>query len=228
MTHIQFMLYFRLNGLEAESIVSGENATIGQFPYVVSSQNAGIKFPEAGTIDLQSLTKKIEVEKIYKPKNFEYAKYESEGFREYYISDIAVLKLKKGLILSSNCNLSKLELPKKPYSLYVDDKAVLAGFGYISVDVAVDYTTRELYETGGTVDDKLHYAETKVITNDECAKGFGFEPVDKDGLCARIEQGDPNKPKELCNGHSGGPLVYNDTTVIGIAVSSPMACNETV
>lgn len=75
---------------------------------------------------------------------------------------------------------------------------MVAGFGFTSVTVGFNHTTQEFYFKDGTWDDKLHYAETDVISNSECNRVFTGINFDNNYLCARLKQRDPNNPRGTC------------------------------
>ncbi|KAJ8668625.1 hypothetical protein QAD02_010288 [Eretmocerus hayati] len=241
-----------VESLEGEGIHGGELASAGEFPYQVSLEIFGTSICGGGIIDDYHVitaahcfaepdgkfynfstrvvagtntagswfSSKIssDVEKVYIPKIYTEIKPHT-----HLEGDIAVLKLKQPLKISSQKKLGKLELPEKGKS-YANETAMITGFGWNWVKVNKDPLTGKSEESGGT-NGKLRFAKTKVLSHDTCQSGFHDNVTDMH-ICARVLHQQASDPQGVCSGDSGGPLVHKHKTLIGIVSTSPLGCSE--
>ncbi|XP_016836963.1 trypsin-like [Nasonia vitripennis] len=172
---------------------------------------------------------RVKVERIFIPKEY-IGRNPKPGKPFRSVGDIAVLKLRDSLGLKDNPMLSKLQLPQPDdsYSAYDNEDAVIAGFGWNWVYMRENPLTHIEFEVGGASTDKLRFAEAKVIEYRKCKKSFYSPVYKKKHICAQVYQNGIYEPEGICSGDSGSPLVYNETTVIGVANSSPKGCREDV
>ncbi|KAJ8664428.1 hypothetical protein QAD02_006090 [Eretmocerus hayati] len=235
--------------LEHEAIIGGELARPGQFPYqvlldswygfdcggsiigerhVVTAAHClhdGSKFREdsyrivvgiSHVASRSSRSKVMEVQQVYVPKQF-------TGEPEL-VADIAILKLKKALKSTTSRPSRKLELPEN--KSYAGVKATISGFGWNKIRLHRPSPDGRFVEEGSS-SGHLRFAEADVMSLDECQKNYA-DPVYESQLCARIVQRDQNSPEGFCTGDSGSPLVYNGTTLIGIASFNEEGCVENI
>ncbi|XP_023245979.1 cationic trypsin-like [Copidosoma floridanum] len=172
-----------------------------------------------------------EVEKIYVPNEYNDAGWTSS----VPLGDIAVLKLRQSLNLKENENLGKLRLPRaskhnqhrdrtsKHYRSYEGERVLIAGFGWDKVKVKTRKNRTE-YEVGSSTD-RLFSANAKVIGNAECQEHY-TDTIHDGELCARIIEPNDDKPRGVCRGDSGSPLVYKSNTIIGVVSGISIGCNE--
>lgn len=93
--------------------------------------------------------------------------------------------------------MSKLELPTEPFTTYVDEKAIMTGFGWSSINKTVNPNDPDDYEITGDIDGQLRFAEAKVMSNKRCGKIYEYT-VKNQKLCAGVNQRDANKPEGVC------------------------------
>ncbi|OXU20550.1 hypothetical protein TSAR_012120 [Trichomalopsis sarcophagae] len=172
----------------------------------------------AACVDLNDTKDAIEidVEKIYALKAFA---------TNSYVNDIAVLKLKSGLSLGSDSPLRKVNLPTSDES-YVDQTAVIGGFGWNDIKVVVHPLTNRKYSFGGgPSDNKLRFAKARLLPKSECEQITRPYKLIDSQFCAKIIERNATLPGRTCLGDSGGPLMMLNT-VIGILSTGPGGCDE--
>lgn len=111
---------------------------------------------------------------------------------------IFILQLSTALALGPKSPLSKLELPKGfPHSLYEKQIALVAGFGYDSMQAKIDSETNEVVGFQGDSTDKLRFGRTMIMSNDKC-ESFYKNTIYPSHLCSRMEQRANRKPEGNC------------------------------
>lgn len=94
------------------------------------------------------------------------------------------LQLEKPIQLKNNKKfVSQLELPRKPYSLYVGAGAVITGFGLNTVNVVNELVTNKLVERGESFG-IMRYLSEKVLSYNEC-EAVMLQAVRAEHICAR-------------------------------------------
>lgn len=108
-------------------------------------------------------------------------------------------QLKKNLGLEKvKSKLGKLELPLNSVSLYEDEVAVMAGFGYEWVALGIDKRTNKLDEIDGGTTYNLKFAKTLVVTNDKCTSDSNIF-ISEYHLCAKVLQRNLRRPEGMCS-----------------------------
>ncbi|XP_008214285.1 chymotrypsin-1-like [Nasonia vitripennis] len=237
--------------LDAEGIVGGEDAELGDFPYQVSLKVVGKSICGGSIIDDTHVVTAAHCVISEEGKFFGYpmkvvggiADLKSKGSsrvavdvvkvyatREYDPTnvfarphgDIAVLKLAKPLGIASNPNLDTIELPN-PSKTYAGEKAVISGFGWNYVNLQFNPSTGGVEETGGGGYGKMRFADVDIISQSKCQRLA--RAISKNHICGMVVQRSA-KPEGVCSGDSGGPLVAGDKTLIGVVSTSPLGCRE--
>ncbi|KAL7292165.1 hypothetical protein TKK_0014122 [Trichogramma kaykai] len=166
---------------------------------------------------------RVDVESVYIP-----AVYKPEKTSP---GDIAVLKLKEKLKLGSQYNVEKIRLPMPTYQLnylnsLADASALVMGFGYESMEtelVEKDNKTK-IVELGGETRQILMKAKTIIISNKLC-QTFFLNKIGPGKMCAFMREQPLDTQQGVCEGDSGGPMVYKNR-VVGIVSYSKRGCND--
>ncbi|CAB0040622.1 unnamed protein product [Trichogramma brassicae] len=166
---------------------------------------------------------RVDVESVYIP-----AVYKPEKTSP---GDIAVLKLKEKLKLGPQYNVEKIRLPMPTYQLnylnsLADASALVMGFGYESMETEVvekDNKTK-IVELGGETRQILMKAKTIIISNKLC-QTFFLNKIGPGKMCALMREQPLDTQQGVCEGDSGGPMVYKNR-VVGIVSYSKRGCND--
>ncbi|KAL7743638.1 hypothetical protein ACLKA6_019256 [Drosophila palustris] len=112
-------------------------------------------------------------------------------------NDVALVQLPQQLIFSSKVQPIQLVSSSQSTNNYVGTLATIAGFGLID-DEYLDYSQI------------LLYAQVQIIANDKCLSIFGSSVVLASTMCA---EGNAGTNMSTCSGDSGGPMItYNSST----------------
>ncbi|XP_014231258.1 trypsin-like [Trichogramma pretiosum] len=161
-------------------------------------------------------------------------------YRSSDIGDIALLKLNGSLGLATNPNLRALELPRDQLLTYDDEEVLISGFGitwlkyYMAPSSSsADGTAAPGHQSPAVVDGelsaRLRYARADVIPTQACRKIYKRrQPVYYVQICTRLRQREYSRPEGVCVGDSGGPVVHNNRTIVGVVSRGPLSCSELV
>jgi secreted trypsin-like serine protease len=111
--------------------------------------------------------------------------------------DIALIKLSEAVSAADNVKPVQLPRLSQASTTYLNDVLTVSGFGLT---------------TANQVSTNLQYTSVIGISNADCRNVFGSLVISSI-LCTR---GYPNVNQGSCSGDSGGPLINNNDTVVGI------------
>ncbi|CAB0042692.1 unnamed protein product [Trichogramma brassicae] len=149
-------------------------------------------------------------------------------------------KLNGSLGLATNPNLRALELPRDQLLTYDDEEVLISGFGitwlkyYMAPSSPADGTAASSgHQSPAVVDGelsaRLRYARADVIPTQACRKIYKRrQPVYYVQICTRLRQREYSRPEGVCVGDSGGPVVHNNRTIVGVVSRGPLSCSELV
>lgn len=106
--------------------------------------------------------------------------------------------MKKGLGLDAHTSLTKLNLPTSDEP-YVDQLAVIGGYGWNNISVIVHPLTRKKYPFGGGISDyKLRFAKARILSKSECEQTTAPYKIADSQVCAKVIQRDATLPEGTC------------------------------
>ncbi|XP_032305515.1 brachyurin [Drosophila ananassae] len=112
-------------------------------------------------------------------------------------NDVALIQLPQALTFSNTISPISLVSSSQAWNNFVGSVATVAGYGLMD-DEYLEYS------------DVLQYAQVTVIGNENCAPIYGSSVVLDSTLCA---QGADGTNMSICSGDSGGPLIlYNSSS----------------
>lgn len=118
----------------------------------------------------------------------------------YTYLNFGKLQLNKKLDIGTNSKLDKVKLPKNNERKYEGKKAVISGFGLNEVKMIFNENTQKNIEIDGDRDNKLRFAEAKVISNADCQIKYSdsLRLTKEKHLCAGVVQRFMHEPEGLC------------------------------
>ncbi|XP_031777968.1 chymotrypsin-like [Nasonia vitripennis] len=171
-------------------IIGGDYSVKGQFPYLVSIQTSGQHHCGGSIVADQYILRAA------------HCLINDNNIAPYKAYRVVFDRLKQRLTLGGNSVLQMVRLPRSGDS-YAGCTAVISGYGYTSIEMEFDPTTRRKVEVTIEKNNYLIYPGQ---------------------ICGQVKQED-RLHQGICSGDSGGPLIV-DHVQFGVVSFSPIGCDE--